>query len=194
MIAQKVASLISILSHQAVFAILAFLILLYPGNSQDSVFLFGVCIFFGTIIPLAMLHELSARGRISDFYVSERKQRTIPFACAILSYLAGGMTLTYLRAPPIVTALMLCYAGNTAIMMLITLRWKISVHASGVAGPIIVLIYGLGSWAAIFLAVLFPVGWARIRLNAHSPKQILVGALLTIATTWIQLRIYLAML
>jgi membrane-associated phospholipid phosphatase len=89
---------------------------------------------------------------------------------------------------------MLCYAGNTLVMMLITRRWKISVHASGIAGPTTVLTESLGLWASVFFALLLPVGWARIRLKAHTPTQVLFGALVTIAATWLQLKIYLAVL
>jgi membrane-associated phospholipid phosphatase len=99
-----------------------------------------------------------------------------------------------MKAPAMVTALMLCYAGNTLVMMLITRRWKISIHASGIAGPTTALIASLGIWASIFFVLLVPVGWARIKLKAHTPTQLLAGALVTVPLTWIQLRIYLAIL
>jgi membrane-associated phospholipid phosphatase len=75
--------------------------------------------------------------------------------------------------------------------MIITLRWKISIHAAGIAGPTTGLIYGIGVWAAVFFTLLVPVGWARVRLKAHTPLQMLAGGLVTIAATWIQMRIYL---
>jgi len=108
--------------------------------------------------------------------------------------MAGGLTLWLLKAPPMITALILCYAGNTLVMMTITIRWKISVHASGITGPATVLIEGLGAWGGLFFLLLFPVAWARIRLKAHTPMQILAGALVTIVATWIQLKIYLPLL
>jgi len=111
-----------------------------------------------------------------------------------LSYLAGSVVLLLVKAPTMITALMLCYAGNSLVMMLITLRWKISIHASGIAGPTIVLMYGLGTWACIFFALLVPVGLSRIRLKAHTPTQLLAGALVTIAATWVQLSIYLSVI
>jgi len=178
--------------NPAVIAAFTFLVLLYPRNIASSQFV--ASLIFGTFIPLAMMVLLSKRGLISDFYVSEKNERAIPFAGAILSYLAGGLTLWLLGALPIITALMLCYAGNTIVMMGITWRWKISVHASGIAGSTTVLIEGLGAWASVFFALLIPVAWARIRLKAHTPTQILAGMLVTIAATWVQLRIYLAVL
>ena len=193
MISIKVGAVITHVFNPAVVAAFAFLILLYSRNILSPL-LVGVCLTFATFVPLTMIYLLSKRGVISDFFVSERSERAKPFAGAILSYLVGGLTLWWLRTPTIVTALMLCYAGNTLVMMLITRRWKISVHASGIAGPTTVLTESLGLWASVFFALLLPVGWARIRLKAHTPTQVLLGALVTIAATWLQLKIYLAVL
>jgi membrane-associated phospholipid phosphatase len=193
MIPQKAASAISLLFNPAVIAAFAFLTLLCSGGAHS--FLLGaICISFGTIVPLAMMYQLSKSGLISDLYVSRRGERVMPLVGAISSYLLGGGALILLRSPSIVTALMLCYAGNTIIMMVISLRWKISVHASGIAGPATVLTYSLGPWDAILFALLIPVGWARIELKAHTLGQTLAGALITIAATWLQLRFYLLIL
>jgi len=150
-----------------------------------------ICLTFGTLVPLVMVYQLSRRGIVSDYYVSQKEERAKPFAGAIISYLVGSGVLLLVNAPPIITAFMLCYAGNTMIMMIITLRWKISIHAAGIAGPTTGLIYGIGVWAAVFFTLLVPVGWARVRLKAHTPLQMLAGGLVTIAATWIQMRIYL---
>ena len=99
-----------------------------------------------------------------------------------------------MRAPTIIIALMLCYACNTVIMLLITLRWKISIHASGVAGPATALVYSMGVWAAAFFILLVPVGWARVQLKAHTPWQVFAGALVTAIATWLQLKIYFSIL
>jgi membrane-associated phospholipid phosphatase len=85
---------------------------------------------------------------------------------------------------------MLCYCGNTVIMMLISLKWKISIHASGIAGPLTALVFSLGVIAVTFLLLVVPVAWARLTLKAHTPMQVIVGALLTILITWVQLGIY----
>jgi hypothetical protein len=189
------ASVISFVFNPAVIAAFTFLILLYPlRDTQSDLSLLGICVTFGTLVPLVMMYQLSRRGMISDFYVSEKEERAKAFAGAIASYAVGSIALIVVRAPTIVTALMLCYVGNTALMMLITLRWKISVHASGIAGPTTTLVYGVGMWTAVFFALLFPVGWARLRLKAHTPWQMLAGVLVTIAATLIQLIIYISIL
>ena len=189
------ASVISLMFNPAVTAAFTFLILLYPLQSiQTFLMLMGTCVTFGTMVPLVMMLQLTKSGVISDFNVSERKERTRPFLGAAASYLAGGGVLLFMKAPIIIIALMFCYAGNTVIMLFITFRWKISVHASGVAGPTTALVYSVGTWTAVFFILLIPVGWARMRLRAHTPWQILAGALVTAVATWLQLIIYFAIL
>lgn len=189
------ASVISLVFNPAVTAAFTFLILLYPFQSiQSFLLLMATCVTFGTIIPLVMMLQLTKSGVVSDFNVSERKERTRPLVGAAASYVTGGCALFLLRAPTIIVALMLCYAGNTVIMLLITLRWKISLHASGVAGPTMALVYSLGTGAAVFFLLLIPVGWARMQLKAHTPWQIFAGALVTAIATWLQLMIYFSIL
>jgi membrane-associated phospholipid phosphatase len=151
----------------------------------------AIGLIFGTVIPLAVVYALKQRGVIPDIYASRRESRLFPFMGAILSYLVGALGLRWIAAPSIVTALMLCYLGNSVILMVISCRWKISVHASGIAGPGTVLLFAVGAGALPFFILLLPVGWARIRLGAHTTGQVFVGALLTIGTTWIQLSVYL---
>lgn len=192
---EKSASVISLVFNPAVTAAFTFLILLYPrqGN-QTFLLLLATCITFGTAVPLVMMYQLTKSGLISDFDVSNRRERTRPFIGAAASYLAGSGALLLLRAPTIIITLMLCYACNTIIMLVITLRWKISVHASGVAGPATALVYSMGAWAAVFFILLIPVGWARVQLKAHTPWQVLAGALVTAIATWLQLKIYFSFL
>jgi membrane-associated phospholipid phosphatase len=189
----RAAFLVSHVFNPAIVAAFTFLTLLYAEDIASAP-LVAICLTFGTLIPLGIIYLLSRRGLISDFFVSEREERAKPFAGAIVSYVVGSFMLMLVRAPTIVTALMLCYAGNTFIMMLITHRWKISVHASGIAGPATALAVSLGAWASIFFVLLVPVGWSRIKMGAHTPTQLLAGALVTIISTWVQLRIYLAIL
>jgi membrane-associated phospholipid phosphatase len=191
----KAASAISLTFNPAVTAAFTFLILLYPLQSiQTFLFLLATCVTFGTMIPLVMMYQLTKRGLISDFNVSVRQERTGPFVGAAASYLAGSGALLLFKAPTIIIALMLCYAGNTVIMLFITLRWKISIHASGVAGPTTALIFSIGWWAAGFFILLIPVGWARVQLKAHTPWQIFAGAIVAAIATWLQLKIYFSIL
>jgi len=167
-----------------------FLYLILLERPANSLTLALIILLFATLLPLTMVVILSRRGIIPDIWASERESRVIPFTGAIISYLLGAATLVAARSPTAITSLMLCYVGNTVVMMLISLRWKISVHASGIAGPSTALVYLLGTMAAPLLLLIPLVGWARLKLKAHTIAQVAIGALLTILTTWVQMGVY----
>ncbi|TMI35518.1 hypothetical protein E6H26_06130 [Candidatus Bathyarchaeota archaeon] len=128
-------------------------------------------VFFATIVPVIGITGF-ARSEGLDYDIPEKRARARPFEIAILSYLAGFTTLVTIGAPVMLSGLMLAYLINTCAMFLITLVWKISVHAAGVTGVI-------------------PVGLIRVRLGQHTSLQVLAGAVLSAGLTWTQI-IFLA--
>jgi membrane-associated phospholipid phosphatase len=186
----QAAEVISHAFNPPIVAAFAFPLMLLVTKSHSFFFQVALSTVFGTLMPLAILFGLMRKRIIPDFFASRRESRTIPFLGAIASYIAGTVALFFAKAPVLVIALMLCYVVNSLIMMSVTLRWKISIHASGIAGPATALAYALGPWALPFFLLLLPVGWARIKLKAHTLTQVLVGALLTVATTWLQVVVY----
>lgn len=191
---RRAAEIISLVFNPPIVAAPTFLALLLLERPRVLVELLVISVAFGAVVPLIVVIYLSSRGIIPDFYASQRETRYVPFIGAILSYLLGSAMLGLLGAPPIITSMMLCYAGNSLMMMVISLKWKISIHATGITGPATALIYTLGVTALPFLLLVVPVGWARLKLKAHTPTQVVAGALLTILTTLIQLGIYMPLL
>jgi membrane-associated phospholipid phosphatase len=188
------AQLLSFIFNPPIVAAPTFLFLIAMEKPTNPLALELITVLFGTLIPLAIVFGLSRRRIIPDIWASERETRVIPFAGAVFSYLIGAAALVFAKSPTIITSLMLCYLGNTVVMMFITLRWKISVHASGIAGPSTALVYLLGATAAPLLLLAVPVGWARIKLGAHTILQVIGGASLTFLITWIQIGVYMSIL
>jgi membrane-associated phospholipid phosphatase len=185
------AEIVSFVFNPPIVAVPAFLYLILQQKPVNSLALAVTSVIFGALVPLGIVYGLSKLRIIPDLWASERETRVIPFTGAICSYLLGSAALMAETSPATLTALMLCYVGNTAIMMIISLRWKISVHASGIAGPVTALIYILGVAASPLLILVVPVGWARIKLRAHTLPQVAAGVLLPVVATWLQMRIYL---
>jgi membrane-associated phospholipid phosphatase len=128
-----------------------------------------------------------ARSEGLDYDIPERRARARPFEVAILSYLIGFLILVTLKTSIFVSGLMLAYLINTSAMFLITLVWKISVHAAGVTGPLSFLVFRLGPvWGFLYLLVI-PVGLIRLRLGQHTVLQVLTGAVLSAALTWVEI-------
>jgi membrane-associated phospholipid phosphatase len=128
---------------------------------------------------------------IKDFYAYDKETRFIPFLWTALFYLLGVISLILVSSPSVVTALMACYFVNGIVLMLITFKWKISIHASGITSPFTALVYLLGGVMLPLLLVVIPVGWARVELKAHTKMQVTAGAILSGLLTWIQMSFYL---
>lgn len=139
--------------------------------------------FFSGLLPILLLYYLRKTGVIQEMMVNDRDQRFIPFAGVFGSYLLGAAFLRVYNAPQTMVALMVSYVITSAVMLVITLRWKISIHAAGVAGPsmFLVLRYNLALWP--FLLVTLLVCWSRWKLKVHTIEQVLAGALLSVLVT-----------
>ena len=165
------------------------LILIY--GAKGAPLLIAITSFFGCVLPLTMVYALLKLDLIKDFYAQDKDTRFIPFLWTTFFYLLGALSLRLVSAPPAVTALMACYFVNGLVLMVITLKWKISIHASGVTGPFTALVYMLGGVMLPLLLVVIPVAWARVELKAHTVMQVAVGALLSCVLTWWQMGFYL---
>jgi membrane-associated phospholipid phosphatase len=66
------------------------------------------------------------------------------------------------------------------VMLFMTLWWKISIHASSLAGTVTFLtaLYG-----AIVLPAFLLVSWSRVVLRRHTVAQVVAGALVSITLT-----------
>ena len=187
---KKLATVISAALNAPLIAILTFIPLILSQQPPNAPTLILITTMFGAILPLSSTYYLVRRGIIPDIYASIRETRTEPFLWAMASYLLGVTVLLYFNAPLAVTALMACYFGNAVIMLIITLRWKISIHAVGVSGPITALVFQLGSKMLPLFFILFPVLWARVELKAHNKLQVAAGAILSGLLTWFQMVFY----
>lgn len=189
----RTADLISNLAAPPILAVPTFVILGVHDQLQNKTsaanLLLGlaIAIICGVIFPIGLVLMLRSRGIVSDLHISIRQQRTIPYLGGILSYLVGFALIYNLIGVGILSAVMLCYAVNTLIILCINFGWKVSAHATGLGGPLaaLTLIFGWGVWP---LYVLVPiVNWARVFLKAHTLGQVIVGTCLGFGLTLIQL-------
>ncbi len=185
------ASFISAALNAPFIALLTFIPLIMSQGASNPLLFIGITTFFGAILPLSSTYYLVKKGIIPDIYASDRASRTEPILWAMVSYLFGVTALLTFNAPFVVTALMACYFVNALIMLIITLKWKISIHAVGVSGPITALVYQLGMKMIPFFLLMLPVAWARLELKAHNKKQVAAGAILSSLLTWFQMIFYI---
>lgn len=138
---------------------------------------------------LQMLHVLRLRHerKVTAYDVPERLQRTGPYLLSAAISLAGLAMLLFLGAAFAVWSLMWCYTVNTLLLAAINRYWKISAHLMGLTGPATALVPLFGAWVCTVLPLAMLLGWARVRLRAHTGLQVLAGAIAGIALTAVQL-------
>ncbi len=144
-----------------------------------------------SILPVITIVIDSVRGR-TDIFVSKVTHRYRYFIHAILAYFAGFLTFMLL-GNYFMALFSLTYALNTAVAMALSLRDKVSVHMAAIAGPNTFLTMTLGIEHLALFTILPIVAWARLKLGAHTAKQLVVGALASIITTYVVVTLFTPM-
>ncbi|MFC5063596.1 hypothetical protein [Actinomycetospora atypica] len=138
---------------------------------------------FTVVIPAAIVDVGVRQGRYTDHHLSRREQRAVPLGLAAASVLVGLAVLALAGAPRPIVALQVAVLVTVLVATTVTLWWKVSFHVAVVAAAACVLtLLGGGWWALSWLAVPV-VGWARLRLTAHTLAQVIVGGLLGAGVT-----------
>lgn len=130
------------------------------------------------LIPILIDHR---RGE-TDIFITERAKRTKYFIYTAIFYSVASGIYYILGFFPIFL-LFTTYLFETIIHMIVNTRWKISIHAAGIAGPTTFLALVVDKSLEILYLLLIPVYLARKKMNAHSDTQLIGGALLSATTT-----------
>jgi len=65
----------------------------------------------------------------------------------------------------------------TGVLGIVTLFWKISFHGAAISAAATATVMMAGSWTWPVMLLVPLVGWSRIRLLRHTPRQVLYGSL-----------------
>lgn len=143
-----------------------------------------VVVFIATFIfPVLTSVLLLFLGKIKSLEMESPEERRLPFLLTSLYYTAGYyLLITKIPLPIQVNLLLLGANSAVLITMLINLKWKISAHAIGIGGLIGALLglsihLQLNMLIQIAIALLLAgfIGYARLRLNAHTSAQVYIG-------------------
>jgi membrane-associated phospholipid phosphatase len=128
--------------------------------------------------PLIYLLWLVQKGAIEDIYMPRRSAR-LRLLAMLMVWLVGCLGLIrYWDVPSLVQSFVLATTTLVGILSLVTLFWKISFHGATIsaAATVTVMVAGSQAWPVVLLVPL--VGWARVRLKRHTPRQVIYGSLL----------------
>ena len=147
----------------------------------------GVYILGAVALPTLYILWLLHRGVVSDFHIRDREERSNPMIFTVFTTFLSWLGLKLGGAPIQLTAFAFIGIFLTALLLLITAFWKISIHTTAISALSVFLI-ALFGWQASFALLMVPlVGWARWRLKAHTLAQIVVGAVVGFCGHWLAL-------
>src|SRR5215216_3975410 len=138
----------------------------------------GVAALFASVLPYALILRGVRRGRLSDKNISLREQRIRFGVVAITSILLGLAVLAAFDAPAELVALLASIAVGVACGWVVTLWWKISVHAAIAAGAATVLLFVFGPALLVVWPLVAVIAWSRVQVGDHTPAQVLAGVAL----------------
>ena len=202
----KIADTISLFTNPPIITIPLFLliciILASSGTPFTSSFKFNwsqfiitelISLIFASILPMAIIMHW-ARKLDTDKDISNREDRFIPLIVGVVSYIIGFVIALILGVSNFLIVLILCYAVNTFIVMLITTKWKISIHTTGLTGPVAALIMLLGPIGAL-IGLLYPILiWSRFTLKKHTMAQAIAGGVFGLIMTVLEAYLYMDLL
>lgn len=187
---QKVANLISVITVVPLVAFYTITLLFIKSTDAfNSNWWYIYSIFFLTILPLLayplqyFIPSIKKEGR--------KGERKLAFILAVISYVLGTALVFFLKAPKIVKEIFSAYLASGLVLSFVNkvIGLKASGHACGVSGPLTLLYILLGNnilWTAILIPVVF---WSRINLGRHTIKELIIGTIVGILSTYIALAI-----
>ncbi len=152
--------------------------LLYSDNPLEVFQWLALVIPLIVAPPLIYLFWLVHNGAIEDIYMPNRETRVRPLTVLIVWLLVCLGLIRYWAAPPIVESFVITAIVLVGILSLVTLFWKISFHGATISAAATATVMVAGSYYAWPVMLLVPlVGWSRVRLERHTPRQVIYGSL-----------------
>ncbi|MCX6183305.1 MAG: hypothetical protein NT150_15435 [Bacteroidetes bacterium] len=170
-----------------------------PEAMADNRMIFLIVILFTMILPGLSALILKRMGEIKSLEMNSNRERLLPFALTGGCYLLASVVLQNVVDHPNQLILIVLAGAQLAILLalVISVFWKISIHMIGIGGivgtEILMMHLFHFSWDLMLYGTLLIaglVGFARLRLNAHQPFEVLAGFILGVITETLLLFVY----
>ncbi len=187
---EYLAQIISIIFHPIFIPTFLFYTIQKTTNHQLSTQFILFTLLFTVVLPALFVYFLKKANKIEDIELEKRKDRLIPYLVSTL-ILIFWVTLTFLLsyAPQKIIAIQAGMVISLSILLIINLKYKISVHAATLgnalgtsimilsfnANTINFILTVLGAFIALLL-----VCYSRVLLKKHSIGQVLWGSIMGI--------------
>ena len=195
----RFAQVISVLGHPLFMPLYAFGLLIYTNpyinmmiTETSKYFTLGILLVFTIILPILTSVLFKLFGLIDSLYMKTAKERRWPFLLTLIWYYMGIQLLTRIYVPQSFLLLMIGAASIVGVALVITSRWKISIHMLGIGGVIGAIIgisqrFQFDHSILLIALILFAglIGYSRLKTNSHNYRQVYAGFIVGIAVEWI---------
>ena len=193
---QKVlATIFSVVFHPIFMPVYGLLILFNSGTFISYLpydvkkFIFLIILISTVILPLSFVPFYLYRKIIRNVHMDSHRERIIPLLLTTVFFYLGYILLNKSQLPEILKSYMLASASAVFLAMIVSLKWKISLHMLGIGGLIgAVLVFSfrlmvdLTTIWMILILIAGLVGYARLQLKIHNPAQVYIGFSLGLAS------------
>lgn len=189
------STLITILFHPMFMPVYGLLILFNTGTfisylpHEAKKYIFLIVLICTVILPSSFIPFYLFRKIVKDIHMRTNRERIIPLIINSLFFYLGYVFLNKLQIPPVIKSYMLACSTAVFLAMLVSIKWKISLHMVGIGGVIgAVILFSLRLGTDLktiwMILILFAglTGYARLQLNSHNPLQVYSGFFLGFAT------------
>ena len=195
----KFAQFISVLAHPLFMPSYAFSLLMYTNpyinmmisDSTKNVVII-ILSLFTIVLPILTAIILKQLRVIDSIYMKTTEERKWPFVFTLVWYYMAFQLLAKLYIPQSFLLLMLGAISAIGLSLIITLRWKVSIHMLGIGGLIGAIIgishrFQFDHSNLIMLLLIFAglICFARLKTHSHNYRQVYVGFLLGFLVEWI---------
>ena len=142
----------------------------------------GMTAIYTMLFPWASLVLMRVLGVVDSMSVNVPRQRIVPMVVLIICYISFVVAMHRVPLVQMVGGFMIGAAMCVAVAMLVTPRWKISLHliSAGGAVALALMLVLSGTHSALWLlcvaiAAAGCLASARLHLGSHTPAQVAVG-------------------
>jgi membrane-associated phospholipid phosphatase len=176
----KAARRISDIGNAITFSLIVGILFSFVPEQSLSPWLIFLMAFLLMIFGPGFFLVLAMKVKKVDFDFTDRASRTPYYLVIEICYALGIMVFSPILLPSWsmfnISIVSVILNGG---LLVINLKWKISAHAAGAAGPAVGFAIVFGWWTLIIMVpVVLAIIWSRLILKKHTPLQLLFGTLL----------------
>lgn len=147
----------------------------------------SIILFIILLPPIVLLVRALQQKKISNWDMSDRKQRVRAFA-VFLGFFAFGVFFLSLFNEPVITTFFLYMFGVFLLFFAVTLIYKMSGHLTGLAMWVVCVSSWFGWYTNLFYVALPLLCWSRVVLKRHTLGQVLLGTVFGLTLGYIGIR------